>query len=240
MSNLLGEVSAEISAEISVNLAEISVSAETNFSRFGRSLLDEIAIREYGNHMNVKNILFHALRPKLKSIKVQLFHPNRKAGELPNITPKNIDKLTLMSDDLTHLEIRGLNVWLGGRDENWGEFLPKFKNLKSLKIFTGYGGKDEDRDHTSFLTEDVIISLAKNCKKLETLWFPRAYEIYNYTKYSIDTLLKERSGTLKNLKFCCRMKNTTNLFENVNCSRSDFIKFLTKLGLSTKLELITV
>ena len=114
--------------------------------------------------MNVKNILFHALRPKLKSIKVQLFHPNRKGGELPNITPKNIDKLTLMSDDLTHLEIRGLNVWLGGRDENWGEFLPKFKNLKSLKIFTGYGGKDGDRDHTSFLTEDVIISLAKNCK----------------------------------------------------------------------------
>ena len=31
-------VSAEISAELSVNLAEISVSAETHFGRFGRSL----------------------------------------------------------------------------------------------------------------------------------------------------------------------------------------------------------
>ena len=34
-----GKVSAEISAESSVNSAEISVSAETDFGRFGRSLL---------------------------------------------------------------------------------------------------------------------------------------------------------------------------------------------------------
>ena len=37
---IFGRISAEISAELSVNLAEISVSAETDFSRFGRSLLN--------------------------------------------------------------------------------------------------------------------------------------------------------------------------------------------------------
>ena len=36
---MFGRISAEISAEFSVNLAEISVSAETDFCRFGRSLL---------------------------------------------------------------------------------------------------------------------------------------------------------------------------------------------------------
>ena len=36
---IFDRISAEISAELSVNLAEISVSAETDFSRFGRSLL---------------------------------------------------------------------------------------------------------------------------------------------------------------------------------------------------------
>ena len=35
---IFGRISAEISAEFSVNLAEISVSAETDFGRFGRSL----------------------------------------------------------------------------------------------------------------------------------------------------------------------------------------------------------
>ena len=35
---IFGRISAEISAEVSVNLAEISVSAETDFGRFGRSL----------------------------------------------------------------------------------------------------------------------------------------------------------------------------------------------------------
>ena len=38
---ILGRISAEISAEASVNLAEISVSAETNFWRFGRSLIEK-------------------------------------------------------------------------------------------------------------------------------------------------------------------------------------------------------
>ena len=37
---IFGRISAEISAELSVNLAEISVSAETDFSRFGRSLIE--------------------------------------------------------------------------------------------------------------------------------------------------------------------------------------------------------
>ena len=36
---ILSRISAEISAEVSVNLAEISVSAETDFGRFGRSLV---------------------------------------------------------------------------------------------------------------------------------------------------------------------------------------------------------
>ena len=35
---IFGRISAEISAEVSVNLAEISVSAETDIGRFGRSL----------------------------------------------------------------------------------------------------------------------------------------------------------------------------------------------------------
>ena len=38
MSNIRVEFRPKISAEISVNLAEISVSAETDFGRFGRSL----------------------------------------------------------------------------------------------------------------------------------------------------------------------------------------------------------
>ena len=38
---MLGTKKSQISAELSVNLAEISVSAETDFSRFGRSLLGD-------------------------------------------------------------------------------------------------------------------------------------------------------------------------------------------------------
>ena len=38
-SRIFGRISAETSAEVSVNLTEISVSAETDFFRFGRSLI---------------------------------------------------------------------------------------------------------------------------------------------------------------------------------------------------------
>ena len=44
---IFGRISAEISAEVSVNPAEISVSAETDFGRFGRSLWLKLRFRSY-------------------------------------------------------------------------------------------------------------------------------------------------------------------------------------------------
>ena len=43
---IFGRISAEISAEVSVNPAEISVSAETNFGRFFRSLASSLATKK--------------------------------------------------------------------------------------------------------------------------------------------------------------------------------------------------
>ena len=52
-----GRVSAEISAEASVNLAEISVSAETDFSRFGRSLSGNILPVDFTTRTELCHIL---------------------------------------------------------------------------------------------------------------------------------------------------------------------------------------